>query len=71
LAKAKGLIFVKNCGNSAPLGALYPGPSALNLSMNGFEHFARQRPDAPYLKGRFHSKFPRGQTALIDTILKL
>jgi hypothetical protein len=39
--------------------------------MNGFEHFARQRPNAPYLKGRMHSNFPRGQTALIDTILKL
>jgi hypothetical protein len=39
--------------------------------MNGFEHFARQHPDAPYLKGRFHSNFPRGQTALIDIILKL
>jgi len=39
--------------------------------MNGFEHFARQHPDAPYLKGRFYSNFPRGQTALIDIILKL
>jgi len=39
--------------------------------MNGFKHFARQRPDAPYLKGRLHSNFTRGQTALIGIILKL